>query len=169
MAAMSFTRRTFLKLLSLALALPYPGRLFAASMGHDTAAILTAFLDTLMPADETPAASELGVDKTLLDKAETDRRYRRLLTRGCDWLDNMAVNTYQTHFTALTEQQRIHVVKLMERSEPGTLARVFFSRLRTDLFEHYYSQPASWKGLDIDRPPQPNGYPDYNRPPATRS
>lgn len=166
---MAFTRRAFIKLLSLALVLRFPARALAANTGRDVETILPAFLDTLMPADETPAASELLIDRALLEKAETDNRYRQLLRRGCYWLDAMARKHYQTSFADLSDDQRIHIVELMEQSRSRSLARIFFTRVRNELFEHYYSHPAGWPGLGIERPPQPHGYMDYNKPPAATS
>ncbi|MDZ7734864.1 MAG: gluconate 2-dehydrogenase subunit 3 family protein [Gammaproteobacteria bacterium] len=166
---MSFTRRAFIKLLSLGLLLRYPSAVFAGPGLQDHEKTLAAFLDTLMPADETPAASELRIDQTLLQKSDGDERYRRLLRNGCLWLERTARRKYQSDFTALTGRQRVRIVELMEQARPRTIARVFFHRVRTDLFEHYYSHPESWKGLDIDRPPQPKGYPDYDQPPAAHS
>lgn len=166
---MSFTRRAFIKLLSLGLLLRYPPVVFAGPGRQDHEKILTAFLDTLMPADETPAASELRIDQTLLQKSDGDRQYRRLLRHGCNWLEKTARQQYRAGFAALSEQQRVRIVELMEQARSRSIARVFFNRVRTDLFEHYYSHPDSWKGLGIDRPPQPEGYPDYDKAPAANS
>lgn len=163
---MSLTRRAFLKLLSLASLLKYPFTVSAAPSLQDFENTLAAFLDTLMPADETPAASELHIDQTLLRQSEEDGRYGRLLLNGCLWLENMALREYQAPFDSLSERQRVGIVEQMEQARRGTIARVFFSRVQTDLFEHYYSHPASWQGLGIDRPPQPRGYPGYSEPPA---
>lgn len=166
---MSFTRRAFIKLLSLGLLLRYPPALFAEAGLQEHKKILTAFLDTLMPADETPAASELRIDQTLLQKSEENGQYRRLLQHGCNWLEKTAQRQYRAGFANLTEQQRVGIVKSMEQARSRSIARVFFVRVRTDLFEHYYSHPDSWKGLGIDRPPQPEGYPDYDKAPAAHS
>lgn len=166
---MSLTRRAFIKFLSIASLLKYSPSLFAAPSMAGFEKTLALFLDTLMPADETPAASELHIDLALLKKAEANDRYRRLLLNGCLWLENTALDDYQLNFTDLSEQQRIGIVESMEQSETGTIANVFFKRVQTDLFEHYYSHPASWQGLGIEQPPQPQGYPDYDRPPAAMS
>lgn len=122
-----------------------------------------------MPADETPAATDLNIDRILLKKAETDSRYNKLLQDGCLWLEKMSLIKFKAGFALLEERQRIRVVEIMEQSRNRSLPRVFFERIRLDLFEHYYSQPASWGGLGIDRPPQPYGYPDYHRPPTIHS
>ena len=163
---MSLTRRTFLKLLSLASLLKYPRYGFPASIQSDHEAILRTLLDIMMPADdESPGAVDLNVDDMLLAKSEGDRRYRSLLIRGCDWLDAAAQEQYQKNFTDLSEQQCIRIIESMEQSAPGTWPHAFFKRIQYDLFELYYSQSASWQGLLIDHPPQPRGYTDYSQPP----
>lgn len=166
---MSFTRRTFLQFLSLALLLRHPSWLFARQTPPDWENTLTVFLDTLMPADESPAASTLEVDHRLVQLAENDGGYRRMLQNGCQWLELAARREYRTGFTALTETQRIRIVELMEQTRSGTPAQVFFARVQYDLFEYYYSQPASWTGLGIDQPPQPAGYTGYADPPDSGS
>lgn len=166
---MSLTRRAFLKLLAVASLLKYSPRLFAAPSLRGFEPTLAAFLDTLMPADETPSASDLNVDRSLLQKAEGDGDYRRLLLNGCLWLENTAHREYQTGFAALEERHRVSIVTLMEQDDAPAIARAFFRRLQNDLFEHYYSRPESWQGLGIDQPPQPRGYPGYSVPPAANS
>ncbi len=161
---MRFTRRSLLKLLPLALLMQWPWRSVIATSG-DNATTLAAFVDTLMPADETPAASELGIDRMLQARAEADDHYRRLLREGCGLLDRVAQRAYGRDFSELDEEQRVRIVEFFERQGPRTLARAFFRGVRDDLFELYYSQPQSWTGLGMDRPPQPAGYMDYQRPP----
>lgn len=163
---MSFTRRALLQLLSTALLIQWPWRRLSAAPDFSTT--LTAFIDTLMPADDTPAASALGIDLALQARAENDRRYRSLLQNGCAWLDEIAQRAYGAGFSELPEHQRVRVLEFIEQLAPRSPARVFFRRLQADLFELYYSHPESWPGLGIDRPPQPHGYGDYDRPP-TRS
>lgn len=166
---MSLTRRAFVKLLSLASLLKWSPRLFAAPSIQDFESTLAAFLDTLMPADEAPSATELNVDHMLLQKAGGDARYTRLLLNGCLWLENTALREFQSPFAELDESQRARIVAAMEQASSRSLANVFFANVQKDLFELYYSQPASWQGLGIDRPPQPMGYLDYQKPPAATS
>ncbi|MCS3904020.1 hypothetical protein J2T55_002052 [Methylohalomonas lacus] len=161
---MPFTRRTLLKLIPLTLLIQWPWRGAFAATGFKTT--LAVFLDTLMPADETPAASELGIDQALLERAAADDRYERLIRNGCGLLDRVSQRAYARDFSELDEAQRIRIVEFFERQGPRTLARAFFRSVRDDLFELYYSQPQSWPGLGMDRPPQPAGYMDYQRPPG---
>ena len=166
---MDFTRRTFIRLLSTLPLLSYAPRLLARPSLRDFRTTLVAFLDTLMPADDTPAASDLGVPDKLMSLADSDRRYERLLLNGCLWLDNMALKRHDYEFHALDEWQRVAIVERLETSQAPRFARVFMRRVLADLYEFYYSQPRSWPGLGIERPPQPLGYRDYAKPPASKT
>jgi len=165
----SITRRAFLSALSLALLVQHPLRLLAGQAPRDWQATLSAFLDTLMPADETPSATSLRVDAALLEMAQTDTRYRRLLRYGCLWLDRTAQREHESAFAVLTERQRTLIVERLEQQAPDSIAGAFFRHVRSDLFEFYYSHPLSRAGLGMDRPPQPQGYPGYHEPPGMTS
>ncbi len=119
------------------------------------------FIDTLIPEDETPSASQLHMHTKLIGHAKTIKNYPALIRLGCDWLNLHANTTYALTFETLNEQQRIATVLLAEQSALGSIPRLFFDRIRTDLFQFYYADPQSWKGLGINSPPQPAGYPDY--------
>jgi hypothetical protein len=166
------TRRRRLLLQSLAAALAQLPRFTAAvpmqsgdslASGHDT---LRALLDTLIPADETPAASAVGVDQALLEKARRGAGYRRLIEQGAAWLDDSARALGAKSFAAASEEQRIAVVRQAERAPKRTLPRMLFERVRSDALELYYAQPAAWAALGYAGPPQPAGFPEFERPPA---
>ncbi len=131
-----------------------------------TGGTLGAWLDTLIPADATPSATQLGVDKLLLAAARDDRDYRVLLTFGRIWLDSEARKRGASDFAALDVDAREAVAARAEAARPGSAERRFFEITRQDAFTHYYHQPESWPGLGYAGPPQPLGYLDYTRPPA---
>jgi hypothetical protein len=125
---------------------------------------LRAFLDTLIPADSTPSASQLGLEELLLRHAEGIENYPRLLELGCVWLDETSLRLYGRHFDGLEPKQMVAVVTLAEGSPADIIARMFFERVRFDLMGLYYAAPASWQGLGISAP-QPAGHLDFERPP----
>ena len=129
---------------------------------------LPAFLDTLIPADSTPSASQLGLDQALIQHATRIENYTRLLELGCEWLDKTSVDLHGANFDGLAQAQRESVVTLAEAGPDSTIPNMFFERVWFDLLGLYYASPASWDGL-ISSPPQPVGYPDYTRPPNRRS
>ena len=129
---------------------------------------LRTLLDTLIPADASPAASALGIDRTLLELAVRNEDYSRLLDEGAAWLDRSARALGAQSFAAGTEEQRIAIVRQAERARPQTLPRRLFERVRYDALRLYYAQPATWPSVGYAGPPQPVGFPDFERPPAVR-
>jgi hypothetical protein len=125
-----------------------------------------AFLDTLIPPDETPGALQLGVAEKIVHKAAEDEQYRRLIRKGCSWLNRRAKSTGGVEYAALGEQRREALMGETADSPEGSVPRIFFERVRSDAFFYYYAHPASWAGLRYKGPPQPDGYPDYTRPRA---
>jgi len=132
-------------------------------------ATLRVWLDTLIPADSTPSATQLGVDRLLLDEVLQNPGYRKLLIKGLAWLDTQAQQQQAANFLALDQAGRDTVVKIAAAADPGSHERLFFELTRHDAFSWYYSQPASWDGIPgFHGPPQPLGYPDYRRPPVRK-
>lgn len=130
---------------------------------------LPSFLDTLIPADATPSATQLGLDRALVQHAERIENYTRLLELGCEWLDETSVKLHGARFDGLKHLQREAVVTLAETSPEKSIPRIFFERIRFDLFGLYYTTPASWAGLGISSAPQPHGYMDFTQEPRRRT
>lgn len=115
---------------------------------------LRAFIDHLIPADDlTPAASTLQVHQRVWDDARTQADGVRLLRTVCQWLDG-----YGDGFATLSEAERETLVAWMSTAPWESPQRRFFHWVRERAFAHYYSQPASWRGLPVQRPPQPMGH-----------
>ena len=134
------------------------------ALTHSSLTTLTAFIDTLIPADATPSASQLGLEPALRRHAAAIENYPRLLELGCEWLDATGMRLHRAGFAALPATRREAVVTLAETSPTNSIARIFFDRVRFDLFGLYYASPASWEGLGFDSPPQPVGYLNFAQP-----
>lgn len=163
-------RRQFLTLGLQSLPLLTMGAAFSAqpaslTLPHST---LLALIDTLIPADETPSASGLGLDRQLMRHAETVENYMALLALGCQWLDNQAQASHRLAFAHLTASQRTSIVTLAENSAAGSIPRQLFEHVRVDLFTFYYSHPAILPSLGLRGAPQPFGYPDYASAPKKK-
>jgi hypothetical protein len=94
-------------------------------------------------------------DEKLWEFSEFDPRFRRLVELGCRWLNL----TGGPPFAELTAEQQIAVVEWMSTSDWNQIPRRFYELVRQAAIELYYSDPAAWRGLPIERPPQPLGYP----------
>lgn len=116
---------------------------------------LNAFLDVLIPRDElSGSASDLAVGTSLWEIAVEDSRFRRLLELGCRWLDMTATKS----FSGLSAEQQYAVVNWMSASDYNQVPRRFYELARQMAMIAYYSHPAAWGGLPVQRPPQPLGY-----------
>jgi hypothetical protein len=129
---------------------------------------LRAYVDTLIPADQSPSATQLSVAEKMLARTKEDLRYRTLLEYGCSWLDREAGNVAGARFADVTEPDRERIVARAAGAPPGSPIRVFFDTTRDHAFIHYYATPESWRTIGYSGPPQPVGFPDYARPPRHR-
>ena len=136
--------------------------LAAAGQGDGERIVRTfvAFCDTLVPADAlTPSASALGVPKAILGDMQGDALGERLLAAGCDWLDGEC----RGDFAAAPEAARHAALERMQAMPWESPAGRFFVVMRNTVMADYYVQPLSWRGLALDRPPQPLGFFDAVR------
>lgn len=136
-----------------------------ASLEATKKATFITFIDTLIPEDQTPSASGLGLDKKLIAHAQTVHNYLSLIALGCQWLDEHAQTIAQVPFSRLSSEQRQRVVSLAEMSTNGSIAKQLFDHVRADLFNFYYSHPTIWPSLNLHGAPQPYGYLDYAQAP----
>ena len=126
-------------------------------------ATFSALIDVLLPGDETPSGSDLGVDRKVLEYGRTVSNYSKLIQLGCYWLNLKSKALYKAKFIQLSDAQQIKVVTLLESSPQGNIEQQFFERVLSDAFRFYYSEPASWSLFALNGSPQPMGYPDYSQ------
>ncbi len=165
------SRRLFLKLSLGAGLLASSGYIFKtvlwpSQVTPDETKTLSAYLDTLIPPDVTPGAVQLNVPEMIISKSRTDRKYRRLIKKGCRWLDTQAGDFKTDTFASLGGETRQEIVKIASEAERSSLPGIFFKQIRLDAFFYYYGTAESWEGLGYDGPPQPLGFPDYTYPPG---
>jgi hypothetical protein len=168
---MALTRRVLLKLFALLGVMSASGALPAEKHEQSSRAVslraLGPFVDTLIPEDATPSATQLGVDRALIDQARTDSNIAMLLVAGCDWLDKVAREQDMEEFSELDQAAREEVLRTSEQSPMQSLPGVFFNSIRQHAFRHYYAQTESWHGLGFSGPPQYRGFPDHAEPPKS--
>jgi hypothetical protein len=168
---MKTNRRSFLKLLlgsALTLASGYffKSVFWLPQLSTNEEETLSAFLDALIPEDETPGALSFGVPADIKKRAESDRDYRRMVKKGCEWLNGGAERYFsKPAFHLLGEEERDLVIAEMAQDNRSSLHSLFFHHIRRDAFFYYYGKPGSWKSISYKGPPQPIGFPDYYRAP----
>jgi hypothetical protein len=134
--------------------------------GQPSRETLKEYLDILIPADETPSASQLGVDREMLAKGRKDADYQLALVVGMDWLDEQARERGTRDFVSLDPAAREAVVAVAAEADSESVENLFFEITCMDAFLYYYAKPESWRDLDaFQGPPQPVGYSDYYLPP----
>jgi len=129
------------------------------------AGVFSAFIDTLIPEDSSPSASQLNMDRKLIAHAGNIKNYLKLIQLGCQWLDAQSKASYGKTFMSLKSTQKEAVVQLAENNPTESVSKMFFDRVRADLFRFYYSDPSTWEELGFTRAPQPIGYPEYTKSP----
>ena len=167
---LQFSRRTILKLSIVVVLLLTRARMTLAGLiqilpeekkplqGNLT---LRALLETLVPADETPSALEVGVLEKITNKAAMEPKYERMIRDGCLWLDMKAREQGINSFDKLRETGREALLVQAASESRNSPAYLFFASIRYEAFYYYYAEPATWKMLNYPGPPQPNGFKDY--------
>lgn len=163
---MKLSRRTLLIAASVSVVSVAIYRMFSNRKPEDLlVTVLPDFLDTLIPADLTPSASQLNVDEDIVDYLHDNPRYKNIVMFGCVWLNKKANELFSTDFYNLSLEEKTQVVEILEAMKENQTAQFFFNHIKDKSFEFYYSKPQSWVGLGIQHPPQPMGYSDYNQSP----
>jgi len=158
-----FSRRTFLGTLTLTVAGAIPCLADDKRHGRTVpelplAPVIDAFVDILIPQDElTPAASQIGVGRHILDLGRRDPAVMQWLKEGVAWLQELAPQGFE-HLPVATQER---VVAWMAAEPMDSSPRHLFEIMRFHAMTFYYSDPRSWAGLVITQPPQPRGYPDF--------
>ena len=143
-----------------------PARARQETSAQPSSETLKAYLDTLIPADETPSATQLGVDQQMLAKGRNDEGYQLALVVGTTWLDEQARERGARDFVSLDGSAGEAIVARAAEADSESVENLFFEITRTDAFLYYYARPESWHGItDYQGPPQPLGYMDYYLPP----
>lgn len=123
------------------------------SSPRQSSEVLEAFVDTLLPGDSLfPAASQVGAQHVLAERLRTHH--------GNDAIERLIalLSEQGRGFASLSEQERVHAVRRLERSEP-----TLFTFARAATYFAYYQHPSvvlavRKLGHDYNDAPQPQGY-----------
>jgi len=128
-------------------------------------ALVTRYVDLLIPTDEALGALDLNVHRQIIKRTATRPSLGKLIKQGNRWLNRQARRFNATDFLHLTPQNQIRLIELSEKSPRSRVQRRLFSQLRQLSFHYYYGDSRSWEPLGFRGPPQPLGHLDYQRPP----
>lgn len=135
--------------------------LWRPDAGEHLARTVAAIADVMFPGDGLPAASELGLHTRILELPEI----RALVASGISLLDGQALARGGADFLALDESGRLAALDAAFASG-GENARRFLLALRFHLMTAYYSEPVVKATFAYTGPPQPEGFVDFQDPPA---
>lgn len=127
---------------------------------------LRLLIDTLVPADESPGAVELGIHTAIETSVRRHANYQELLLQGVAWLNRESEQRFQARFSELPGEDREFLLTVAENSPRTSAQRQLFTVLRNDVMQRYYSHADAWDQLGYQGPPQPLGFMDYSKPPA---
>lgn len=120
------------------------------------AELVDGILDELIPQGmngKIPSAGSLGISNYLEEICASDEIIDRLFERGFALADQL-VKAAGINFSALSKEDRLGIVKLLETSEPE-----FFSALIRHTYMGYYSRGDVRKALGLSQlPVHPHGY-----------
>jgi hypothetical protein len=126
-----------------------------------------AFLDTLLPGSDLPSWRATGVMPRLLDELSAERKTRRALAEGVEWLDAEARRRAGARFSLVGEETRTAVVAAAEASPAGSIPAFFYRVTRDRTVRLHFSHPALWRKIGLPHEPQPDGYRDFEDAPAS--
>ena len=157
---MARSRRQFLRDLLLAAAFAAGGvtlwwRSRLPSLA-DSEPTLAALIDTLLPADNTPGALELGVDKAVFEALQADPHLTDLARAGLQWFNAAA----DRPFAQLPLPARSELVARAAGADRAKVERAFVDQLRHLTIGFYLTHPQNLRGLAYAGPPMPAGYSD---------
>jgi len=128
----------------------------------DDSRTFRACLDTLIPDEpDAPGAIHLGIaERVTASMGDAD-----MIAEFCGWLDARAQTAGGRPFADLPAEERDAILRAADSAAPESLAQRAFRRTRHEAYAHYYADARAWPGIGYRGPPQPDGFPDYARPP----
>lgn len=124
---------------------------------------LRAVVDRLLPGDELPGGVALEIDRRMA--ATTDPELKASVAAALAWLDRRARRYGAGRFAALDHVRQDAILEAALTSEEDGARAIVWS-LRKQAFELYYTHPQIMAAFAYSGPPQPLGFPDFERPPA---
>lgn len=162
--------RRSLSLLALLPSLPILNRVFntevyAAETLASVSLRFAALVDTIVPADESPGAIDLGLDKQILEQISRNSVFFGRVESTLSALDGQSINQFHQLFLNLNLEQRTAIVnQLLQTRGRSTEDQIILSSLREKVITAFYRHQTAFDMLAY-HPPSQGGYPDYARPP----
>jgi Gluconate 2-dehydrogenase subunit 3 len=117
--------------------------------------------EMMFPGDGLPGATELGIHDRIIAMTSL----QALMADGVVWLDRAAARQGAPNFLALDEAGKQAAIEEAFKSS-DTDAREFVYTIRFHAGLAYYSEPVVEAAFPYTGPPQPEGFADFQNPPA---
>jgi len=127
------------------------------SLSDAHARTLAALCDQIIPADDFPSASQVGVVNYIDNQLARHYRLHRAAYRdGLETIDSMSRDRFGIAFADATPAQQLQIALGLEKQHSD-----FFDLVREHTMEGYYGAPrhggnrdeVSWRMLGLDDPP----------------
>ena len=106
-------------------------------------------IDEIVPAaDGMPAASQVGVLEYIGGLVRQDTSLVDALIQALQALETVSKETLRDSFSSLAGADRVEALKSLEINEPD-----LFARLRTAVYEGYYTRPEIWRLIGYEPHP----------------
>lgn len=147
---------------------------------HYQATVIDELTSLIIPTDEDPGAREAGVVFQLDHIVASSPKLKEQYTKGIEWLDYMAEKVFDKEsFLDLTLDEKIKILKIADSGRTslthkaylfiryrGIIPAVrFFSAIKRQTFEVFYTSEMGWKMVGYQGPPQWAGHLDYHNCP----
>ena len=123
---------------------------------QETQLSMEAFAETLVP-----GSKKIDIKKIFIDYISREPGLAGFFDAGLWNLNTISKAKFKKPYYKLTnmEEQKEVINHVSAHNS------MFFGRFRRKIIELYYSNPAVWKRLSYNGPPQPRGFMDYSLPP----
>jgi hypothetical protein len=122
---------------------------------------IAAIAEIMFPGDGLAGAAALGIHHGVLAMPDL----QALIATGVAWLDARAASQGVSNFLALDEAGRLAALDAAFASHDDGI-QPFVLALRYHLGTAYYATPAIKSAFAYTGPPQPDGFADFQQPPA---
>lgn len=108
-----------------------------------------------------PGSEKLGIKDKVMNLVRNDKGVAGFLDAGFWNINSLSTAKFDKPFYALENKEDIDALikHISVRNRP------FFRQFKGIVMKFYYSDPAVWKKLSYNGPPQPKGFMDYSQPP----
>ncbi len=162
---MRIARRNLLvSVMGLTLSIPLIKRYAVGGQGiGDLEDSFSALIDTFVPTDEYPGATDLGIDLELINLFQENKTYWHSISESLKAVNQLSRKLYSVNFQDGSLEQRTSILEILFASDSEhEKTKLQLRTLLNRTFGLFYTSQPAFDMLDY-HPPSEGGYPDYDR------